>query len=76
MAQVLIRDIPAEVVKRLKRRAAERGRSLQRELKQVLIDAARMESMEIKRLANRLRRQLSGRTHSDSTQLQAEDRRR
>lgn len=76
MAQVLVRDIPAEVVKRLKKRAAGHGRSLQRELKQVLFDAARSEAVGIRQLAKRVRRQLSGRRHSDSARLLAQDRRR
>ncbi|HEX9602492.1 MAG TPA: hypothetical protein VF973_01995 [Myxococcales bacterium] len=76
MAQVLVRDVPNAVVERLKKRAAGRGRSLQAELKQVLIDAAAPDLERIRHLAGRLRKQLAGRAHSDSARLLAEDRRR
>ena len=40
MAQVLVRNLRDKVVARLKKRAAQRGRSLQAEVKQILEDAA------------------------------------
>ena len=40
MAQVLVRDLPDETVARLKRRAAEAGRSLEAELRHILNTAA------------------------------------
>ena len=40
MAQVLVRDLPDETVARLKRRAAEAGRSLEAELRDILNTAA------------------------------------
>jgi len=76
MAQVLVRDIPPEVVERLKKRAADRGRSLQMELKQLLLDAAGTDLERARRLARKLRKQLLGRAHSDSARLVAQDRKR
>jgi antitoxin FitA len=76
MAQVLVRDIPPEVVERLKKRAADRGRSLQMELKQLLLDAAGTDLGRARRLARKLRKRLLGRAHSDSARLVARDRRR
>ena len=40
MAQVLVRDLPEETVARLKERAAEAGRSLEAELREILNLAA------------------------------------
>ncbi|GAA0603342.1 hypothetical protein GCM10009416_46260 [Craurococcus roseus] len=40
MAQVLVRDLPDETVARLKERAAEAGRSLEAELRDILNQAA------------------------------------
>ena len=54
MAQVLVRDVPTAVVERLKKRAAGRGRSLQAELKQVLVDAATPKLGRLRQLAARL----------------------
>jgi plasmid stability protein len=78
MAQVLVRDLDDKVVERLKVRAQRRGRSLQVELKTILEQAASsdLDLERAKRLAAKLRRELAGRKHSDSGELQAEDRRR
>ena len=40
MAQVSVRNLPKEVVRKLKMRARQHGRSLQEELKNVLEQAA------------------------------------
>ncbi len=40
MGQVLVRNLPAEVVKKLKSRAKQHRRSLQEELKNILEQAA------------------------------------
>ena len=76
MAQVLVRDLRADVVTRLKARAKHRGRSLQTELKDILEQASRQSALDARALAARIRRQLAGRKHSDSVQLLAEDRAR
>jgi plasmid stability protein len=76
VAQVLIRDLDARVVQKLKDRARERGRSLEAELRGILEQAAGSSLADAKTLAARLRRRLRGRTHSDSAVLVAEDRRR
>jgi plasmid stability protein len=77
MAQVLIRNLDEKVVTRLKRRAAQKGRSLQVEVKMILEDAAKEADQadlwrEISRFREKLRR--SGRTFSDSAKLIREDR--
>lgn len=76
MAQVLVRDLDDAVVARLKERARERGRSLQAELKALLEREARTSRAAALTFAAKMRKQLSGRKHSDSARLLAEDRAR
>ncbi len=76
MAQVLVRELKAEVVTRLKARARSRGRSLQAELKEILEQASRQGTLDARAVALRIRRRLAGRGHSDSADLLAEDRAR
>ncbi len=77
MAQVLVRDLDAAVVERLKERARRNGRSLQKETKAVLEAAARPYTMEEARLAaERIRSRFGDRTFSDSAELIREDRER
>ena len=78
MRQVLVRNLKAVVVERLKARARDRGRSLQAELKSILEREAEssMTLAEFQAAAARLRRKLAGRKQSDSASLQAEGRQR
>ena len=76
MAQVLVRDLRTDVVARLKARAKRNGRSLQTELKEILQTASRHSAVDARVLADRIRRQLGGRAHTDSVELLAEDRAR
>ena len=77
MAQVLVRDLDADVVERLKTRARRHGHSLQKEAKAILEDAARRYSMEeARRVAEKCHDRLAGRTFSDSAELIREDRER
>lgn len=74
MPQVLVRNLDKAVVDRLKRRARRRGRSLQAELHDILERAARTDMTEARQAAERIRRKLADRSHSDSAELIAEDR--
>jgi plasmid stability protein len=75
MAQLLVRNLDPAVVNRLKRRAQGNRRSLQSEVKQILeMAAARLTMAEARMAANRIRRSLAGRRHSDSVALIREDR--
>lgn len=76
MAQVLVRGLDPDVVKTLKDRAAANGRSLEAELRTVIEQAAGTNIAGARELAARIRRRLSGRKHTDSTALVAEDRQR
>ncbi len=51
MAQVLVRDLPEETVARLKEKAAEAGRSLEAELREILNQAAQPSHEQRKREA-------------------------
>jgi plasmid stability protein len=76
MAQVLVRNLQDKVVARLKKRAKTRGRSLQAEVKTILEEAAKEESLDFWKEAERIRERLkrSGRKFSDSAELIREDR--
>lgn len=77
MAQVLVRDLDETVVARLKERARCNGRSLQKEAKSILEEAARTMTMEEAReLSERWQRRFKGRAFSDSAELICEDRAR
>jgi antitoxin FitA len=55
MAQVIVRNLPDEVVARLKARAAGRKRSLEQELREILSEAARPSPEEILAHIDRIR---------------------
>jgi hypothetical protein len=75
MPEILIRGLDQETVERLKRRARQRGRSLQQEVKTILERAATTLSMEeARRLSEAWHRRLRRRAHSDSIRLIREDR--
>lgn len=74
MAQILIRNIDKSTLETLKRRARRHGRSLQAELHRIIERAARTDMGEARRAAERIRRRLADREHSDSADLVAEDR--
>jgi antitoxin FitA len=75
MASVLVRDLDPAVVDRLKARAEENGRSLQKELKAVLEQAATQASWaEARADIERVRKRFAGRQFSDSTELVREER--
>ena len=77
MAEVLVRDLDAAVVEKLKARAAANGRSLQAELKAIIEEPARQViKAEARALAARIRRRIGARHQTDSGMLQAEDRER
>lgn len=76
MAQVVIRNIDDEAIRRLKSRAARKGVSLERELRTILTEAARADRRGFGERAATFRRKLAGRRHSDSTALIRKDRER
>ena len=77
MPQVLVRDLDATVVERLKQRAKRHGRSLQKELRTVLEAAASALSIEeARQVAGAWHRRFGDRRLSDSAELIREDRER
>jgi plasmid stability protein len=75
MGQVLIRELDDAVIERLKQRAQSHHRSLEAELREILETVSRQVDMATSRdLADRIRRRLEGRSHSDSADLIREDR--
>jgi plasmid stability protein len=76
MAQLLIRDLDDETIRRLKERARRHGRSLQGEAKLILTQAAGLSFQEARELARQWHKKLAGRELPDSTDLVREDRRR
>ncbi len=76
MAQILIRDLDNQTVRRLKDRARRHGRSLQGEARLILTHAAGISFDDARKLVRRWHKQLAGRELPDSTQLIREDRQR
>jgi plasmid stability protein len=74
MAQVLVRNVDAAAIARLKARAARKGASLESELRAIIVAAARDDRATGRRRAAELREALAGRRHSDSTALIRADR--
>lgn len=74
MANVLIRDLDAEVLNRLKAAAKRHRRSLQAEIHDALGRAAVTSLAETRRLSTRWLKRLAGSSQSDSAQLIGEDR--
>lgn len=68
MAQVLIRDLPDDLVDRFKQRARSRGQSLEAHLREVLEESVRGDREEFLRFAREMRER-SGPQTTDSTQL-------
>ena len=75
MANALVRDLDDQVYERLKAPAVGNNRSLEAELREILVAASKQVSMaEARARAAEIRQRLSGRTHSDSAELIREDR--
>lgn len=74
MAQVIVRNLPDEVVARLKARAAAHRRSLEQELRQILSEAARPSRAEILADLDRIRAMTPKVPQTDSTELIREER--
>ena len=76
MAQVIVRNLPDDVVARLKARAARKRHSLERELRDILTDASQLSRAELIAEVKRIRAMTPRRLTSDSTDLIREDRER
>lgn len=76
MPEVLVRNLDSSVVEQLLDRAQRNGRSLEDEIRGILARAAIGDLAAARDSAERIRRRLQGRRHSDSAELVAEDRSR
>ena len=76
MAQVSVINLPKEVVRKLKMRARQHGRSLQEELKNILEQAAQQNKKDVQAKVNEVRKLFAGRKFSDSSDLIRQDRAR
>jgi plasmid stability protein len=72
MPDVLVRDLETPVLTQLKKRAKKNHRSLQAELKLILIEAAEPDEVsfdEAVRFADEMRRKYAGKITGDSTDI-------
>lgn len=76
MPDVLVRDVDAATLSKLKDRAKKNGRSLQNEIIRVITSVTGGEGLSDKETAARIRKLFRGRSFSDSAQMLREDRRR
>jgi len=74
MAQLLVRDVPRDVVEALKRQASSHGRSAEAEHRAILEKALKAGRAGFRDRAGRLRDQTRGRITGDSAELIREDR--
>ena len=69
MAQLLVRDVPQDVVEALKRRAAKHGRSAEAEHRLILEEVLKAARSGFQERAAKLREEMRGRILTDSTDL-------
>jgi plasmid stability protein len=75
MATALVRDLDEETYERLKARAAGNNRSLEAELREILVLASKqVDAATARAAADAMRKRLEGRTQRDSGELLAEER--
>jgi len=79
LAQILIRNIKPDLMRRLQRRAKANGRSLQDEVRNILEQAAidwgpKLSRKKALAMIDRIRMSFKGRVFSDSTKMIREDR--
>ena len=76
MTQLLVRNVDEGMLARLKAQARRHGRSLQGEVKIILIEAIDLSLREARAVSAQWQKRLAGRQFSDSAALIREDRRR
>ena len=74
MPQLLVRDVPLDLVEALKRRAAKHGRSAQAEHRRILEEALHAGRAGFWERAAKLREELRGRAFTPSEDLIRQDR--
>ena len=76
MAQLLVRALDPNTLQRLKALAKQHGRSLQGEVKMILIQAIDLSLSEAEKVSAAWQKRLAGRAFGDSADLIREDRKR
>jgi len=78
VTNVLVRNIPEDILARLKEKAARQNRSLQQELRGIIVEAAHDEVGELvdRIRERRVRYEASGKSFEDSSRLIRRDRSR
>lgn len=74
MAQILVRNLDESVIERLKARARNNGRSLEAEVRQILMQSAKVDMAASRRRIMEIRKKMQGRSFTDSVELIREDR--
>lgn len=77
MASIVVRKLDKGVVEKLKRRAAERGRSLEAEVRRILEDTVESRQVDMataRKLVDEIRAKLKGRKFPDTVELIREGR--
>ena len=74
MPTILVRGLDGQLVNRLKAIAKHHGRSLQGEVKAILVEAVSFLTKEAQTVSANWKKNLSGRNYSDSADLIREDR--
>jgi plasmid stability protein len=74
MPQLLVRDVPRDIVEALKRQASSHGRSAEAEHRAILENALKTGRETFRANAARLRAETAGRIVSNSTELLRKDR--
>lgn len=72
--QLLVRDVPDDLVEALKKRAAKHGRSAEAEHRLILEEVLRPDTTDFWEEAAKLRDEIRGRKWTDSTDLIRQDR--
>jgi plasmid stability protein len=74
MPGILVREVELETLEKLKKRAKKNGRSLQSEVRSIIIDVVEGSSLSDEETASAIKQSLRGREFSDSAELLREDR--
>ncbi len=74
MAQIIVRNLDEAVVDRLKARARTNDRSLEAEVRLILEQSAKVDTVQARQIVMERRKKLQGREFVDSVDLIREDR--
>jgi plasmid stability protein len=74
MSQIIVRNLDADVVDRLKERAKRHGRSLESEARTILTRSAGLNPEQAKKVAFQWHKKLAGQPFPDTTDLLRQDR--